>query len=332
MARKPKPKVEEASELMQALSFLSHLVRKDGEVYEQHCQIFENQAVMFNGYLGAGYQISEDWNAAPDCQTLLNALSKCGESFSITLVDSGRLSVKAGKFRAMVPCVPLDVLPTVRPDPPQGALSEPFRQAIAAVLPVLKDDGESDVTTSVLIGDGSVTATDRALMIEVWHGISMPPGLVLPKPFCTLLTKIKTPLSSFGFSSNSFTVWFEDRSWLRTQLRPFAYPNVAHIWNQSFNPWPLPSGFWDAIDAVEPFSDDGWIRFGNEQMQSHADSAKGAKYEIVGIPSGVTYSARLLKIAKPFAKTFDLVGKNGVSFFAGDNVRGILCQIVNNGA
>src|SRR4051812_42053534 len=107
MARQPRAKAEpkKSSQLLAALQFCSCVSEKLGAPYETHIALRNNWAIAFNGIVAAGCPIIEDVHTNPHNLLLIEALSKCDDNYSLTQLDSNRLAVKSGKFKAVIPCL-----------------------------------------------------------------------------------------------------------------------------------------------------------------------------------------------------------------------------------
>src|ERR1700691_726436 len=97
--------VKVESQLLQSLRVLSSILKDDGSVLERHVLMRDHWAIAQNGFLALGEPIAEDLTAAPNGLLLKEALAKCGASFSLSQLDHS-LSLKAGKFKALIPCMP----------------------------------------------------------------------------------------------------------------------------------------------------------------------------------------------------------------------------------
>lgn len=332
MAKKPTRKKNEqvansTASLVNALKFVGLAQRDIGNINQTHVRLGNHWAVAYNDIIAMGHKIEEDLHACPHTIKLIAALSKCGDSLAITQLDSGRLSVKSGAFKALVPCADGASMAAAYPDPPCAVIDDRLKEGFAAIADLAAEGSQHVVTASVLLGPGTMTTTNRLLLLQYWHGIDLPPNIVLPKASVAALLKVNKPLVKFGFSNNSATFYFEDESWLRTQLYNEQWPDIAAILDVPSNPWPVPGELFKGLDAVAPFSDNGHVFLLEGAIRSHVANGVGASYEIAGVPSNVGYSARLLKMLEPFTTTIDIVGSNGVTYFFGDKIRGALCQV-----
>jgi len=334
MAKKPRAKSnsDNSIQLLKALKFCSAVTDKEGAIYETHIGIRNNWAIAFNGIVAAGSPIVEDLICHPHNDLMIEALSNCDDTFTLTQLDNGRLSVKCGKYKAIVPCLDPALMQTVIPNPIITSVDDKFKTAIEAVG-VLADEDENNVlTASILMNGQSVIATNRKVVLEYFHGNDLPPNIALPKQFVKAITKCKIPLQSFGFNNNSATFYFDDGSWIKTQLYADNWPveQMMKILNTEANLWNIDPNFFEALAAVLPFSEDGNVYFDTNSIRSHPNSQDaGATYECTGLPKGVIYPAKQLMLIKPFVKKIDwkAQGAHNNSYmlkFEGDVCRGVI--------
>lgn len=329
-APRSKPATETKSNaLLEALKFVSVVAKEIGPPYQTNVKLQGNWAIMADGVVAAGHKIAEDIYACPHTLRFVDALSRSGEAMNLTQLE-GKLSVKSGKFRALVPCLDPALLPGATPDAPVAAIDDRLRAGLEAVGHLASEGGQKVWAASVLLKSGSLIATDGHLILEYWHGIDLPPGLALPKSAINALVKNAKGLTQFGFTpGNSATFYFVDGSWIKTQLYSEPWPDVSHILNYETKPWPMPDGFYTALAAVAPFSEDGFVRFDDGVLRSHESLEAGASYDVAGLPKGPVFNAKQLKSIQPFAKTIDFFGgpERLSAYFYGDSVRGALTGV-----
>lgn len=330
-SKRARCKSDEESNLVAALKFVS-AAQGDSKAETQHTHVMLSKqwATATNPVFAMGHRITDDIDACPHTARLIDALSKCGQTLSITSLDSGKLSIKSDKFRALVPCVPGALMPPALPDTPCATLNDALRAGFAAVADVAGPVQGREWANAVMLQAGSVVACDGICAVEFWHGIDLPPGLVIPKAAVVAILKTGKPLAKFGFSSNTATFYFDDESWLKTQLMTVDYPNVGRILNVQSNPWPLPPGFFDALKAVASFSETGQVFFNEHNvLASHPNGEEGAMYEIEGIPPNKAYNSKYLLAFEKLADRFDFNPHDpiGNCVFFGDNLRGVIAAI-----
>lgn len=328
MPPKPRSKSQPTNALLEALQFCSVVSEKLGAAYETHIGIRNNWAIAFNGIIAAGAPISEDIQCYPHTLLLVEALSKCDENYSLTQLDNGRLSVKSGKFKAVIPCLDPELMQNAEPDPCIAPLTNAFKDAVEAVGVLANENAQHVLTASVLMNGPSVISTNRVMLLEYWHGLDLPSNIPLPKQFVAALVKQKRDLTGFGFSKSSATFWFGNY-WLRTQLYSDEWPNVSSILDRKANLWAIDLNFFKALESIEAFSIDGNVYSDTNLLMSHADHGVGAEFECTGLPKGFVYPIKQLKILKPFVKRIDWMasGVHDSSYclvFEGDAVRGVI--------
>lgn len=329
MARKPrsKPVEQQSNKLLSALQFCQLVLSDKGTPVETHLTLNNRTATAFNGILSAGHLIDEDLNTAPNNKLMIEALSKCGQNLSITQADN-KLSIRSDKFKAIVPCLDPSSLPVSVPDNNMFSINDDLIKAIEAVGVLANEDAQTVHAASILIRSGSAVSTNGFIIFEYWHGMNLP-TLALPKAFVSPIVKATKKINGFGFSENSVTFWFEDNCWLKSQLYRDQWPDVDHLLNRQSNMFPVPAGFWEALDAIAPFAQEGFVYFDNELIKTHRDGEMGATYEVAGIPKGPVFNIKNLMMIKPFAQVIDFVAPGPTEgttmlMFQGDRIRGVM--------
>lgn len=327
-ARKPKDAANGAASLIEALKFIALAQQKEGTPVQTHCVVSSGRAMAFNGIFATGHLVEDDLSACPHTIRLLDALGKCGETLSITQLDSGRLSIKSGAFKAFIQCIPFGEVPMIEPDSPCATIDDRLKAGFDLIAPLLNETAPRPIFASALLQSGSIVGTNGHVLIEHWHGIDLPPGLLIPKASLQAVTKTAKKLARFGFSQNSATFFFEDDSFIKTQLYSEAYPDYAALFPQQVNPWPLPQGFFDGIRKIQSLSDDK-IAYFDESGFSVKDAQKNqaGSFEIEGLHKGLAFNMDYLSIVEPIFKQVDFETEPGKAVFFGDNSRGMLMGV-----
>lgn len=322
--RTTKTETASSNSFLSALKFVGAVTKDEGTPNEVCVHLHNGWVTAFNGIIAAGHKIEEQIFAAPNNKLLIEALSKCGENLSITQLDNNRLSIKSDKFKAIVPCIDPTLLSVPIPDMPIGIVNADLTFAMNAVSVLVDDESDRIITASILLQSGSCVASTGSVLFECWHGIDLP-TLAIPKAIIQPLIKCGKKLVQFGFSQGSVTFYFEDESWLRTQLMAGEWPDVKKILDQKTNQWPLPQDFYKALDAVAPFANEV-VYFEKDIMRSHSTEGIGASYEVTGLPQGLVFSIKQLMMIKQHVKTIDfhVNGHMPMTIFYGDKFRGAI--------
>lgn len=335
----PRPKKLSAklpNQLLEAISFLSCITKDIGSPFETHIFLHDKVCTAYNGTLSAGILIEEEIVAAPHNSILRNALSKCGEGYTLS-IDGTKITVKSGKFKAVVPCIDPGILYSPFPDPVVAIIDDRLKTALACIEIIKPEPNAEKVhLLTFLLNGASVISTDGKLIIECWHGIDLP-TIAIPKIIIPVILAHSKKLTQFGFSETSVTFYFEDKSWIKSQLYPQEYPTdtVMNVLNKNSNPSPISVDFYKGLEAVASFSENGSVYFERDKICSHKVEEQGATYDVPGLPKGPIYTAKYLSMIKQFAEKIDFgVSANGsvhkdnasgyLLFWFGKQCRGVI--------
>lgn len=335
VAAKGKTAPNPATGLIAAIKFVGLAQAKNGTVAETFCHLANQWAAASNGVLTIATRIEEDLNACPQTATFLDALQRVETDLSITQISQGFLSVASGDFRGVVPCAPFDQVPISPPDDPVAVIDDRLKAAFEAVLKVPNELSPLPHTAGVLLQSGSVVATNGAIILEYWHGIDLPPNMLVPKVALQAVLKSGKPLVRFGFSQTSVTFWFEDQSFIKTQIFAGQFPAYKSVIECNYGDmWPVPTDFFKAVAAVANFSENGSIFFKNGQVVSNLNDETPSFYKVEGLPEGVGFDGKLLALIADKASRFlfteaDPTGRNEIPrlFFVGENLRGVVAGL-----
>lgn len=323
--RKPK----EESSLLTALKFVASAQRAIGAIEQTHCIMVAGWVMASNSILSAAHALTEDIQACPHTLTLVEALERAPGPVNLTMLDANRLSVRAGEFQAVIPCQDRAALPVPNPDVPVALCDERLRAALTCAGTLAVEGADKVINASVQMRNQSVIASNGTTILEAWHGIEMPPLQIVPKTFITAINKTKKNLTRFGCSPDSFTVWFEDGNWLKTQCyaNTTELPDLDKFLNVPTNPVAVPKGMFETIKRLEPFSEDGQVHFTPDGLRV-SSGMTFATDNCKGLPSGISFSIKNMLLIAPYAKTIHFNVANGITIFFGENVRGAIVNQV----
>jgi hypothetical protein len=250
-----------ASNLLEALNFISVAATKDIQPINTHVQLGEGFAIMYDGQITAGYPIEEELDCLPNYELFLKAIKKCGNSLALTQLDGDRLSVVGEKLKATIPCLDAGAASGTRPDPPVCVVDDRLKTAMAVCSVLASEQASRVLEASLLLKAYDCTGTNGASIIQFYHGFDLPPNLVVPCIFAKAVAKTKQPITAFGYSYNadmqkftSITFYFEGGMWIKTQLYQDEWPDIARIIDVPFQSFELPSGLFEGIEAVSDFN------------------------------------------------------------------------------
>lgn len=337
--RKPK-QTTQAAALVEALNFASIATKNDGVIGSaaKHVRLIGKQVVAYDGQMSAGHPIAEELTLCPQIDQLSKALSKTGKTLTISETATGRLSIKGEKLQAYVPCAQAHDLPQAFADQAIAPADDRIKAAFKCCGTLASEADSRLVAASLLLRGGDCTGTNGAAILQYWHGVDLPPAMVLPKVFCAAVAAAKPHIVGFGASFNngkvsSVTFHFEGGAWLKSACYADEWPDIEKLWLQP-NYVEVPKDLFEAIDAVDDFHEAGHVTFANNAVQSHASPDIGAQYAVPGLQAGKTFAGKLMKQVAPFASLIDLNTYDDRAFFMGGEqanpVRGIVMAIISN--
>jgi hypothetical protein len=326
-------KKKATSRIGEAIRFILPATEAGGLDYQEYIRISAGYAVAFDGTVAAGFPVEEELTVFPHAKRLHDALAKCGVELTVAVMPNGHLSVKGGKSRFVIPALSDgSVMPPVWPDPNIAVISDVIKEGFRALKILAKDKAEHLVEASLLLQANTMVATDRNVLFEFWHGIDLPPSLVIPRSFADAVIKQEVPLIGFGYGSRSITFWYENGAWIRTQLYQEKYPDYLRIIDVPSYPVPCPPELFEAIETIASHSDADTVLIWTGRVTTNREDEKGAQYEVEGIEitpdkGGLpfrAFSPSLLKKIKPHCETVDFNTHQDKAFFFGGMIRGAI--------
>jgi hypothetical protein len=326
-------KQEERSQLVQVLQFLD-LTWKAGEDQAMYCMMGEHSARSFNSVIAAGTSIEEDLQACPQTALMLAAILRCPDGYVITQLSPEKLHVRSvepdgrSDFEAYIPCIAPASLSWPIPDAPVAAIDDRLIEALQKVAPLLSATGETLVEQSIQLNAGSCMATNRSVILEAWHGFDLPSGLLLPKAIIVAIRKTKKKLSAFGYSPVTATFYFEDSTWLRTQLFQGKWPEIKKHLDAQTCTRPVPPELFKAAKKVSPFSGNGSVYVKGDLISSHPFNVK-EEGSSLKLPIGSehrerSYDAKNLSLIAKHVTQWDETMRDDGTYFTGENIRGLI--------
>jgi hypothetical protein len=322
----------QAEQLSKALAFVS-LVSDDDETFPSYgyVKLGGNMAICYSRVFSAGHPIEEDLDICPNLERVKLALSKTGKTLTIAKTPGGQLSISGEKFRALVPSIAVSEMPTIQPDPPCAVIDDRIKQAFKVCGLLASENAEKVHEASLLLEAYVCTGTNGVAMLQFMHGIDLPPNIIISKAFAAAVAKVEYALTGFGFSWNNdlnkpgtVTFWFDNGSWIKCNCYSDKWPDIEPILSAPNSPVAVPAGLFEAVEAVEKFSDEkeASVFFTENKVQSHYSNDAGASYDVKGLPGGKRFRAKLMRQVAPYCSHIDLTSHGDRAFFTGGDDKG----------
>lgn len=207
----------------------------------------------YDGVLTMSAPIEIGFSLKPRAAEMLNSIKACPEDAAIALskTPAGKLSIKSGKFKGFVNCLPDDyALLVPQPEGDIYPVGAHFLPAIQAVIPFCADGKGPLWSQGVRIGAQAAYATNSIVLVAKAHMCAFPFDFIIPVAAAKELFKLKDAVTHLQICKTSVTFHFGDK-WLRTVLIDGKWPdNVAPMFAMPGDKLPLPDGFFDNIKTL----------------------------------------------------------------------------------
>lgn len=309
--------------MLEALKFVQGAVaRKDYVAALTHFDIRDGRIKGYNGSLALCSPIDLSLNVKPKATQLVKAIQTCQTTTQINLTPTGRLSIKSGKFRAHVDCIEED-FPDVEPEGEMVDLDGHLLEAIKILNPFIAEDASRPWARGILLNGQSAFATNNVALIEYWLGYTFPYIINLPKPAVQELIRIGKEPERVQVAGGSITFHYEGGRWLRTQTYSTDWPDIGAILGRESNPSPLTPDFFEALEALAPFTNElEQVFFLEGALATEKDAGTGARVDIQGLPNGPAFNIKQLQLLDKVATKIDFTQYPKPCIFYGDKLRG----------
>jgi hypothetical protein len=177
----------------------------------------------------------------------------------------------------------------------------------------------------ILFRGQTAMATNNIVIAEKWLDKTiLPYELNIPQESVDELIRISEDPKKIRTNGRSITFYFNQDRWMRTQLLSTAWPDTSKVWRDD-KADPVPDGFFEALESLEPFIDDlKRIYITPGRISTSPLEEDGASFEIPELNTTGIFSLPQLMLLKGVAKTLGLDGYPKPCVFYGKQLRGII--------
>lgn len=310
--------------MIEQLKFVANAIdTKASNVQLQHMIISNGTVRGSNGVISMGVSADTDLNCAPHADTLLKAMKSCKDVVSLSMTPTGRLSVKSGRFKALVECI----------EPIEGVHAKPsgtselnvdgacLIKTFETLMPFVAVDTARPWANGILLRDSSAFATNNMCIAQAWLGVDIPEALNIPLAAIKIIVKRGIAPSRIMYDRASITFIYEDSCWIKTQLYETSWPKLGPIMDVESSPRDIPKDFFSGIASLAKFGGDIYFRDGKLCTSEH--DSEGATYEVEGLASDGIYNGELLALLDGIATSADFDRYPLAATFFGANIRGV---------
>lgn len=319
-----------------ALSFVVGAVaRKDYEPELCHLLIKDQRVVAYDGLLSMSSPIPIDLHVKPHAKDMMLAVKACEsmkEPIAMHVTKAGRLSLKAGKFKAFIGCMENESEMT-RPLPKGQFIdvSAELFDTIRMLAPFISTDATRPWSRGILITTNSCLVTNNVILIERWHGASFPIELIIPAPAVEELLRIGEAPIKMQVCDNSATFYFEGDRYMMTQLLEGSWPTerVQARLSQPASPVAIPEGFFEALETLRPFTDTDrkYVFLGPDKITTHQSGEDGAEVEFATGEGTQIFTMTYLQMLEGVASKIDFQQWPDPCLFYGPKLRGVIIGV-----
>lgn len=290
--------------------------------------VIENGTVRgYNGTIALCSPIPFDIACKPKAEPLVKAINNCSDTIALSVTPAGRLGVKSGKFKTFIECVDGDT-PHVLPSGQRYELDgEALVVGLKAVAPFIGEDASRVWCNGVLLRGHSMFATNNIILVEYWVGSSLPFEVNIPKPAVRELLRIGEAPTHVQMDDHSVTFHYSAGRWLRTQLLPVEWPDLARVLDTA-NPagmQPVDAELYAGLRVVKPFTDKmGRVLLGERVMRTHTTEGEGAAYDLPEFPHTGVFNVEMLELLEGVAQQVDFSTYPKPCHFYGERLRGAI--------
>jgi hypothetical protein len=313
--------------MLKELKFVQGAVaKKDLLPAMTHFRIEGGTVRSYNGTLAISCPIPLDIDCCPKAVSMVKAIENCNDATTITMTPTGKLSIKSGKFRALVETID-GATPHVQPAGERFDFDgQAFVEACKVLEPFVSTDASRSWTNGVLLEGQSAYATNNVCLVQYWLGAAFPLRVNVPRAAIREVLRVGEAPTHGQVERSSITFHYTDGRWIRSQLLDVEWPMdlVAGLLDQPSNPQPLPADFFAGLASVRSMADGSsrvYMRDG--ALRTHADHEQGAAYEI-DLPADGLYNLQMLALLQGVVDTIDLTLYPGPALFFGDRLRGAI--------
>ena len=290
-----------------------------------HFRIEKGTVRGFNGTIGLCSPINLDLDITPKAEQFIKAVQTCEDTIALHVTNSGKLSLKSGKFKALIECIEKESFPEIFPQGEFVKVEPGFLATIKRLAAFISDDASRNWSRGILFKGQSAFATNNIVLAESWLGYDFPVTVNIPKTAINELLRINEEPVSLQMTENRISFHFEGDRWLCSQTYETNWPDLSRVLDTRSEPKELPATLFNDVESLLPFTDNFNAIFLKEGLISTTENDdNGASVENAEVTFTGKYDARQLLLLRGVATTMDFTLYPAACMFFGDKIRGAI--------
>lgn len=305
--------------------------RRDYDERLCHIEIKGGRATSDGGRISMSTPIDVEMHVRPHARALVKAIQACGDdTIALAETGTGRLSVKAGKFKAFVECLPKEQdMVQLKPSGVYFDVTHEFLDSITALAPLMSVDASRPWAQGLYIDSHSTYATNNIVLAQRWHGANFPGKVAIPADVVQELIRVGEMPLGLQVSDNSLAFYFEGKRWLCTRLIADlgGWQRVDEIFERNTaidGLETVPDELYEALDTLKPFLDEmGRVYLLGDRIATSRELNDGASIDIP-VANGPIFHASQLRMLQNVATKINFAVYPKPCYFVGNKLRGVI--------
>lgn len=273
-----------------------------------------------------------DIDVTVNADRLIKAVNACDGEATIKLTENGKLSIRQGKFRALIPVEDHDSFPKVEPPTALHQINGKYLLRLMQELrPFVAEDATRPWACGMLLDGDYAYATNNVSIARVHQPFDKPVSLSsklnLPSFLLDELLRMKRPPINAAHDDKSITLDLGDGVWIRSNLFADEWPDVQRFF-QPAKLSPIPPELSPSIERILPFCPDPKlpIIILGDNTVSTAEGEMSAAVEGFSLPDA-RFHAKVLQLVLDHAHSIDLAAYPNPCAFQGDGIDGVVMGV-----
>lgn len=315
--------------MLNDLKFVQGAVaKKDYVPALTHFHIGEGRIYGFNGVLAISTPTDLAVRATPKAASFVKAVERLPEDEEVVLnlTASGRLSVRAGNFRAFVECHADDTeLVKLSPTGDLVPVTPGILPVLRLLAPFMGIDASRPWAMGILFDGQVACATNNIVLIQHWMPAPFPARVTIPAEAIKEMIRIGSDPVAVQIEERAVTFHYSSGAWLRTALFSSEWPDLSKVLDRPHDAKPLPEGFFEAVQRLDAFTTkENRLHLRGGTLATSPNDGEGALVELDDF--GGTGCHHLSQVAKldAVATSIDFAQWPSPCLFFGDMLRGAI--------
>lgn len=314
--------------MFEAVSFVNRAVTKKSADQEGGNFVIRNNVIYAsNGVFTMAAPVALPIDCKPKASTfyaIVKSANDANVTPAYTITPTGKLSVKAGKLKALIECSVThtdDYRPEGIDHEIDGAA---FMEAISTLEPFMGDNPNPSMqwANGMLLGGDAIRATCNTIAVRYDIALGFKHFIVIPAVAVKELLKIKRTPVGIRYCAKSITFFYGNGYWFKTRTMENKFPNFENVLEVDCTLQDVPEGFFDGLRQLKPFCDEQFMSIGFNK--DGLTTANGADY-IMSLPVDYgLYNYQLLALLEKVVDKIDFSLYPKPVIFTGNNLKGCL--------